>query len=642
MRAMPEQAQVDAIAAIVAAATDDVAAAPATVMAALDRLGLRGPAADAVAEQVHRAGRERGRLRRREHELTELFSSARELAEVRDTGPLLDRLVRRAHQMVRVDVTYLSEFDPGTRELHVRNTSGSVSAAFRGLRVPAGRGLASVVVETRAAQWVRRYVDYQADRHEADIDDAVAAEGLVSLLGVPMLSGDEVLGVLFVATRDEHDFSPDEIALLSALADHASVVLQTARILLDLRRSEDDARRALEQLTDHLAERDRASNVHRDLVQAVLTGHGFAPVADTLATEFGRSVAIVDVQGRLLAAAGPPPAASMLELGADTLAAIEQSRRSGRVVRVAEVPGLSAVAAFAAGPRHFGVVLLGDGPGPLGEVKRRTVERAAQVCALLALQQEAVADAELRVQNELVADILDAVPERRADVERRARRLGVTLAELDTLLLFAVAGELRVPAARALGPMLGEHALTGEYRGFVVAVFPGARVKIETEDLRVRVARALAAPVLAVAPPRAAGPPSEAFGTAMRTARLLAALDVGDLTASTDDYLPYSAVLDADPRTLRAFLDDTIGVVRRYDAERGADLLSTLRAFVRNGASPTRTARSLNFHTNTIIQRLDRLDRILGPDWRDDERLFRIGIAVRLDELRERLERTNG
>ncbi|WP_411156011.1 helix-turn-helix domain-containing protein [Microbacterium sp. NIBRBAC000506063] len=58
---------------------------------------------------------------------------------------------------------------------------------------------------------------------------------------------------------------------------------------------------------------------------------------------------------------------------------------------------------------------------------------------------------------------------------------------------------------------------------------------------------------------------------------------------------------------------------------------------MRNNASPTRTARTLSFHTNTILQRLERLDQILGEGWRDDERMFRIGVAVRLDELRETL-----
>ncbi|HEY9263204.1 MAG TPA: helix-turn-helix domain-containing protein, partial [Mycobacterium sp.] len=91
---------------------------------------------------------------------------------------------------------------------------------------------------------------------------------------------------------------------------------------------------------------------------------------------------------------------------------------------------------------------------------------------------------------------------------------------------------------------------------------------------------------------------------------------------------------DTDARTLNAFIDETIGPVRDYDSRKGSDLLSTLRAFVRNEASPTKTARALNYHTNTILQRLDRLKSLLGDDWRSDEHLFRISAAVRLDELR--------
>jgi DNA-binding PucR family transcriptional regulator len=94
-----------------------------------------------------------------------------------------------------------------------------------------------------------------------------------------------------------------------------------------------------------------------------------------------------------------------------------------------------------------------------------------------------------------------------------------------------------------------------------------------------------------------------------------------------------------DPAALRAFLDSTIGAVRAYDLERGAELLATLRVFIRSGDSATRTARVLNFHPNTIFQRLDRLNSVLGEGWRDEERLFRIAMAVRLDEMRERLQR---
>ncbi|MFB2586438.1 helix-turn-helix domain-containing protein [Herbiconiux liukaitaii] len=660
-----------AAAVLLEATQGDADRSAAEVYDALAALGVAGDDGRRLAEAVNRSHREHVRLRRREQELTALFSSARELAEVRETAALLDRLVERAHDMMGSDLTYLSEFDPLSRELNVRTTTGSVSPAFRTLRVPPGRGLASVVVETRAPLTVLRYDEYREERHDPSIDAAVNAEGIVSMLGVPMLSGDDVLGVLFVATRTEYSFAPEQIALLSALADHASIVLQTARTLRSLQRSEDEARRALDRLTGHLAERDRSNTVHQELVHAVLAGGGFAPLAGTLSSALRRAVTVIDEHGVVMAASGGSAESGSggggsLRLDAPTLAAIEQSRLSGHCVLVDEDDdenrdgmalgspreAVRAVSALVAGSQRFGAVLLGGGEFELGPVDRRTIERAAQVGALLALQQQAVAEAEHRVQSELVAELLAADPQHRGDVERRVRRLGVDARELDGLTAYSVPGEHRAAASRTLAALVGPRSLVGEHNGLVVVLSPSGpsgspqgEVAAETAspldpaDLRRRTAAALAAPVLAVS-----APPSRdlaaAFDSARRTARLLGALGVDDITASTDDYLPYSAVLDADERALRSFIDRSIGAVRRYDADRGTELLRTLRAFVRCNASPTRTARHLNFHTNTILQRLDRLDRVLGDDWRGDERFFRLSIAVRLDELRDELSGT--
>lgn len=626
------------VAVLLDAAYDADTVPPTAVSEALDALGLpAGP--DGLSGRIHRSQREFSRLRRREHELSALFSSARELAELRDIDAVLAHVVQRAHEMMGADIAYLSEFDPDTRELRVRETVGAVSASFQALRVPPGRGLASVVVETRSPQWSADYADYRAERHDTAIDDAVAAEGLVSLLGVPMLTSDDVLGVLFVGNRQQRDFTPDEVALLSALADHASVILRTAQVLQDLRDSEQAMRKALADLQKHLTERDRSNTVHQELVRAVLAGGGFAPVVETLASALGRAATIVGPDGHIVAAAGTPPLQHAPSPGGEIGRALAESRSSGHCVAVAS-EGLSAVAALTAGTQDFGALLLGDGDFPLGAVDLRTIERAAQVTTLISLQQSAATGAEHRVRSDLVADVLDDVPERRGDVTRRARRLGVDLEALDGLALFAVPGELQTTAARALSARLGTPALIGEYRGFVVLAFDAARAHPDVEKLRGRLSHVLGHVVDAVvAPP---GPLPGAFTRAMRAARLLAALGASGVTVSSDELLPYAMVLDTDARALAAFLDGTLGTVRRYDTEHGTDLIGTLRAFVRHGASPTRTARALNFHTNTILQRLARLDRLLGEGWRDDERMFRIEMATRLDELQEKLGAATG
>jgi signal transduction histidine kinase len=56
------------------------------------------------------------------------------------------------------------------------------------------------------------------------------AEGLVSLLSVPLLYRDEVIGVLNVYTDQPHRFDNEEIRLLSALAHLSAIAIEKARL----------------------------------------------------------------------------------------------------------------------------------------------------------------------------------------------------------------------------------------------------------------------------------------------------------------------------------------------------------------------------------------------------------------------------
>ncbi|MET0451601.1 MAG: helix-turn-helix domain-containing protein [Mycobacterium sp.] len=581
---------------------------------------------------------ELARLRRREHELAALFSSARELAEVRDLDTLLGRLVARAHEMMGTDVTYLSQFDPQTRELHVRKTAGAVTPQFQHLRVPPGMGMASGIAQSRSAHWALRYSEYADDPHEAAIDQAVEAEDIVSILGVPMLADGTVLGVLFAATRTEHAFTAEEIALLSALADHASVVVQTANMVDQLRRSEEESRLALQRLSAHLQERDRSNVVHQELVQAVLVGGGFQKLAATVSHTLGRSVTIVDADARAIAASATPDSsgASVRLLGG-VEDAIATSRATGHCCFVAPPDGtIQIVAAITAGELYFGALLLGHGSIELGPVEERTIERAAQVSALLVLQQNAADDADRRMRGELVADVLAAAPERRRDLDRRVRGQGLSLAELNTVITTFVAADHRGAAARHLAAHLRGRGLVAEHAGAVVAILRSDSPLNTASELHRRLQEHLHQPVLTVAPPGAVTPDdlTDSFEIALRTARLLNALGVDDVAVSTDAYQPYTILFAHDPQSLHRYIDATIGVVLAYDTAHDTDLVATLRAFIRNEASPTKTARALNYHPNTILQRLDRIKALLGSDWRTDEQLFRISTAVRLDEMR--------
>ncbi|MCC3264165.1 hypothetical protein LLE87_38995, partial [Paenibacillus polymyxa] len=69
----------------------------------------------------------------------------------------------------------------------MRVTDGTVSARFQALRLPMGAGLGGLVAQTAAPYAT---ADYFADgrfRHTVEINDGVRDEGLVAILGVPLI-----------------------------------------------------------------------------------------------------------------------------------------------------------------------------------------------------------------------------------------------------------------------------------------------------------------------------------------------------------------------------------------------------------------------------------------------------------------------
>lgn len=596
--------------------------------------------ADDAARLEQQAEQVRGafwRWRRREQELSAILSSVRELVEVRDVDKLLDRLVDRARGLMLADVAYLTEHYNDA--LKVRTTSGVVAPELRDLLVPVGAGLASKIVKTRTPQWTSVYEENHDIPHEAGVDDAVAAEGLVSLLGVPLLAGSEVLGALFAANRTAYEFSPDEIALLGAFADHAAIVLQTARLLETARSAAEEAREATNVLAGNLAAMERSTRVHEDLTSVVVSGGSAQGIAATLSSALGRRVVVLD---RDLLPIADAPSEVGTERGTGRAApsepvreAVDHSRHSGLCVPVpaTEDPFDFAVAVVSE-DAVLGALLLGPGELEFGAVERRTAERAAQIMALVTLKQDAVADAENRVSAELLSDILDLRTPVTGALVARARARGVALNRVRSLVAIAVPPDVRRLALDAVR-QIGTTVLAGEEDGLLVTLSTHDDAGEVATEARQRLTRSPEAQALVVVGPSIRGVEDlpVCFDTARRCATLLENLGRTEGVVDARAYKPYLAMFGSGDGDLPEFIDAVIGPVLRWDEQRGGQLLVTLAAFIDSHASPTRTARQLHVHVNTVLQRLERITALLGDDWREPDPLFRVSVAVRMHTL---------
>jgi GAF domain-containing protein len=562
--------------------------------------------------------------RRRESELSALFDTASDLAALRGVDSLLTAIVRRARQLLGTDVSYLTLNDDARGDTYMRVTDGSVSARFQALRLPMGAGLGGLVALSAAPYATPSYFTDGRFQHTDEINGGVHEEGLVAILGVPLVRGSQVIGVLFAADRSERLFDRSEVALLGSLAAHAAIALDNARLLEETRTALDELSTATRELRAHTRSVERAAAAHDRFVDVVLHGGGVEDVTAAVTEALGGRIAVLDGEGR------PTPSGGDVELPPDPAAGLTLARSTGRTVR----EGSWWTAAVTVGSELLGGLVL-HRDGELSDADQRILERAALVTALLLLIRRTAAEAEGRVRGELVEELL-TTPVRDPDgLRERARRLGADLDRPHAVVVLEVEEAARRRALAAADHLAATRGgLAGVHGGRVVLCLPELPPGAAAALARREVSAAVGRPVTAGGggPARDAGTVAGAHAEAQRCASTLAALGRSGEAASAEE-LGFVGLLVGEGRDVDGFVAATLGPVLDYDARRGTELGATLAAWFAAGGSPARAADALGVHVNTVTQRLDRVGRLLGAGWSAPDRALEVQLALRLHRL---------
>lgn len=573
------------------------------------------------------------RWKQKDRERAALLESASELIRVRDTKKLLQKLVDRARALIGCDIAYLSQYYPDTDDLRVQASRGAISTNLKELRVPPGIGLAGQVVHDRAAHWTSNY-DLTRLPHERRVDSAVRAERMESLLGVPMVVDGEVLGALFAANRYPHDFTSDEITLLSALADHASVVLKTAQLMGDLEEAARTSAEAEESAAAQASTLQRLVEVEEQLTQLVLQGQGVSAVIDVISDMLDAAVLVVD-SGRLESPSLPDEEDFFAGINVEMSAirsALRHSRETGRSAQVAGAHHLYAASVVTHRRQHSGLfVRFNDLPA---DGDANIVAQAAQSLALIRMNEQARADAENRVRGELAVDIIAGTRDL-SELEARSRTSSFSLSGPWSLM--TIQGDTDVD------DRTGARLTRVEPRILMTQRSPGLTVLVPSSVLRERPtlgtlfeeAGALDDSLVIVSDIEYERAQLDAAENEMWSCiRILNSLGIHEGIYPAEDFAPYTAMFGTAPEHVEKFIDRMLGPVRRWDRTHSAELVSTLREYFESGMSIRRTASQMSVHVNTVKQRLERADLVLGPGWRTPERAFRLQVALRLDTLR--------
>ena len=159
---------------------------------------------------------------------------------------VLESIIARAAELVRTEHGYVHLVEPGGVELRMRVGVG-LYQDFIGTRVKRGQGLAGTVWQSGAPLVVEDYQKYPGRLPMVDRDV------LRAVVGVPLMSGDQIAGVLGLASLTEgRVFTRAQVEALKRFAELASVAIDNARLHESTQTALDQTRRA--------AEREKASS----------------------------------------------------------------------------------------------------------------------------------------------------------------------------------------------------------------------------------------------------------------------------------------------------------------------------------------------------------------------------------------------
>lgn len=185
-----------------------------------------------------------GSLSTREHDTRTLLA----LQALTDTAlshlsldVMLPELLERLRTVMQVDNAAILLMDDETNELVVQVASGPEEEVVGKARIPFAEGFAGRIAATRQPLFVEDLSTYP-------VKNPLLRQRLHSVLGVPLIADDRVLGVVHIGAVGPRHFTDDDEALLTQVADRIARAVERGQLYAEAR----EARRLAEERASFL------------------------------------------------------------------------------------------------------------------------------------------------------------------------------------------------------------------------------------------------------------------------------------------------------------------------------------------------------------------------------------------------------
>ncbi len=153
-----------------------------------------------------------------------LIEISRDLASTLELDPLLTRIVEAARDITDAQAASILLYDQAGRQLYFQ-VATNMDPMMRGLAVPMD-SIAGWIVSNRKS--VRTGSVEQDKRHFKNVSETLSFETR-SLLGIPLITKDKVIGVL-EALNKTSDFTETDEDMLTVLGAQAAVAIENTRL----------------------------------------------------------------------------------------------------------------------------------------------------------------------------------------------------------------------------------------------------------------------------------------------------------------------------------------------------------------------------------------------------------------------------
>lgn len=480
--------------------------------------------------------------------------------------------------------------------------------------------------------------------------------GIVSMMGVPMVLNDEVIGILFVDSKEKRrEFTAADRELATAFATLAAIAVQQAQLMSNLQ----GAHTTLAQQNKVLKS---AAAVDEKLTRLVIDGCDIGAIAATVASLVGAPCDVFDPGLRRLAhGAGedtPPLTPELFRacIVSDPELAESISDPTRRTAIVGPFPRqglrqrLLLAPVIAAGGR-LGTLVVTEARRRLSDFDVLALRRAANLVAVELVAQKRVSAAEWDARSSLAAHLIHGTAAETARVRRQASFLGVDLELPRLICLLSLEGTPASLDGRTVADQVAQ--LAPELDAMATSVTEGVALCLqlpeaetpregyrEAKEIVRRACEGLGetGPIAAALSgvcrgadeyPAAYAAAQEVLGCVVRfcpPGERPSVLGVADVGAAR------LFLASIDRETATGYAQETFAAL--FNGRRSSEqLMLTLETYFEHCSSIKGAAGELGVHENTIRYRLGRVEELTGYSFADPDDLLRIRLALKILEL---------